>query len=63
MSNWNVIGETETGKQIIEIDFNQEAADELNELQEELFGHLDEDTKKALKIKKYKPQKLRALFG
>jgi hypothetical protein len=52
-----------TKKKVIEIEVTQKMCDELNELQEKLFGNLNEETKNLLGIKKFEPCKLKALFG
>ena len=52
-----------TKKKVIEIEVTQKMCDEMNELQEKLFGHLNKETKEILGIKKFKPCKLKALFG
>ena len=50
-------------KKIIEIEITQEACDELNKLQEELFGHYPKEIQDLLGVKKHIPCKLRALYG
>ena len=50
-------------KKIIEFNVTQEACDEMNALQEELFGDLPQDTKDILGIHPFVPHKLKCLFG
>ena len=52
-----------TPKRIIEINITQEQCDEMNQLQEKLFGMLSQDQKDLLKIKPFVPHKLKCYFG
>ena len=58
-----IIDALENKKKVIEINIDKKACAELDEIQEKCFGHLSKEMKKALGIKKHKPQKLKALFG
>lgn len=57
------MGKNKNKMKEIEIEITQKQCDELNELHEEIFGGLPEETKKLLGIKEFKPHKFKALFG
>ena len=47
----------------IEVEITQEQCDEVNLMQERLFGKYSEELKEVLGIKKYIPHKLKCWFG
>lgn len=47
----------------IEVELTQEQCDELNELEERLFGHWTKEMKEMFGVKKHKPHKFKVLFG
>jgi len=63
MSKTRFKGNYINGKKVMELEITQEDCDEMNKLNNKLFGDLDDETKKAMGVIESKPHKIEFLFG